>query len=324
MFLLFLFLKLFTYLFITYVIYKLFLFIKFVIYKRVLLPFIKKPIDLKNTGQWAVVTGCTDGIGKSFTFELAEIGMDLILISRTKKKLDDLAIQLSEKYNIKTKVVEADFTNTDKVMPYIKEELDGLDIGVLFNNVGLSTGVAPFLYCNKNETEDMIEVNLKPMIKMCSVVMPNMIKKKCGVVINMSSLSAVLPTPGVSCYGATKAFILKFSQDLNREYRKYGITVHCLTSSFVSTKMTTSSTVPWLLPSADEYVKSAIKTIGISDVTTGYISHDIFEVYSRLQLEFAKSFYIWQNGFLLGYLAKLYGVQSTATRVVKNKDELKS
>ncbi|XP_075225932.1 very-long-chain 3-oxoacyl-CoA reductase-like [Lycorma delicatula] len=320
---LFLFLKLFTYLFITYVIYKLFLFTKFVIYKRVLLPLIKKPIDLKNTGQWAVVTGCTDGIGKSFTFELAAIGMDLILISRTKKKLDDLAIQLNKQYNIKTKIVVADFTNTDKVMPHIKQELDRLDIGVLINNVGLSTGFAPFLECNKTEIEDMVEVNIKPMIRMCSVVMPNMIKKKCGVIINMASTIAILPIPNTSCYGATKAFVLKFSQDLHREYKKYGITVHSLTSSFVSTKMTTSP-IPCLLPSAVDYVKSAIKTIGISDVTTGYISHDIFELYSRLQLEISKSFYIWQIGFVLRYFVKLYDIQSTAAREVKKKDKLKS
>ncbi|XP_075225310.1 very-long-chain 3-oxoacyl-CoA reductase-like isoform X2 [Lycorma delicatula] len=132
--------------------------------------------------------------------------MNLILISRRKTKLDDLAIQLSERNNIKTKIIVADFTSIDKVMPYIKQELDGLDIVVFINNVGLSASVAPFLNCNKIEIEDMVEVNLKPMIKMCSVVMPNKIKKKCGVIINMSSLSAVLATPGVSCYGATKAF----------------------------------------------------------------------------------------------------------------------
>lgn len=67
-------------------------------------------VNLKKFGSWAVVTGCTDGIGKAYAELLAKKGLNLVLISRSKEKLDDQAKQLKEKFSIQTKVIPADFT----------------------------------------------------------------------------------------------------------------------------------------------------------------------------------------------------------------------
>jgi 17beta-estradiol 17-dehydrogenase / very-long-chain 3-oxoacyl-CoA reductase len=67
-------------------------------------------VNLKSYGSWAVVTGCTDGIGKAYAEKLAKLGVNLVLISRTLSKLEEQAKQLTEKYGIQTKVIAADFT----------------------------------------------------------------------------------------------------------------------------------------------------------------------------------------------------------------------
>ncbi|TSK13367.1 Very-long-chain 3-oxoacyl-CoA reductase-A [Bagarius yarrelli] len=88
-------------------------------------------------GKWAVVTGATDGIGKSYAEELARRGFSIMLISRSQEKLDDVAKSLESLYNVETRTVAVDFGQLD-IYPKIDAALAGLEIGVLVNNVGIS------------------------------------------------------------------------------------------------------------------------------------------------------------------------------------------
>ncbi|XP_075224843.1 very-long-chain 3-oxoacyl-CoA reductase-like [Lycorma delicatula] len=114
-----------------------------------------------------------------------------------------------EKYNIKTKIVVADFKDTEKVIPEIRNELSNMDVGVLINNVGMALELAKFIDNNKRKVNDIINVNVKSVVCMCSAVMDIMLNKQKGVIINVSSLLSVLPCPNVTVYGATKEFISK-------------------------------------------------------------------------------------------------------------------
>lgn len=94
-------------------------------------------VDLQTYGKWAVVTGCTDGIGKAYAEQLAKRGFNIVLISRTLDKLKQQALELENNYNVLTKVIAADFTEPDVIYPEIGAQLEDLDIGILVNNVGV-------------------------------------------------------------------------------------------------------------------------------------------------------------------------------------------
>lgn len=89
-------------------------------------------------GRWAVVTGCTDGIGKAYAEQMAKNGINVVLISRTLEKLNEQAKEIADKYKVETKVIAADFTEANSIYPNIKTQLADLDIGILVNNVGMS------------------------------------------------------------------------------------------------------------------------------------------------------------------------------------------
>lgn len=234
-------------------------------------------VDLKKYGSWAVVTGCTDGIGKSYTELLAKRGLNVVLISRTLSKLEDQAKELEEKYSIHTKVIAADFTQQSSIYSDIKKILCELDIAILVNNVGMSY-IHPDFLENVLDKEDfvnnMINCNITSVTKMTAIVLPGMIKKKKGIIVNVSSGSGRLPTPLLTVYSATKAYVDFFSRSANIEYSSKGIIFQSLNPYFVSTKL--SGVRPsFMAPKPNKFVSDALNTIGSQHVTNGCLVHNI-------------------------------------------------
>ncbi|XP_063807559.1 very-long-chain 3-oxoacyl-CoA reductase-B-like [Pseudophryne corroboree] len=93
--------------------------------------------DLRKYGAWAVVTGASDGIGKAYAEELARRGLNVVLISRTLKKLQSVAEGIELQTGRKTKIIQVDFTGGPEIYPKIEEGLKDMDIGILVNNVGI-------------------------------------------------------------------------------------------------------------------------------------------------------------------------------------------
>ncbi|CAG0901499.1 unnamed protein product, partial [Darwinula stevensoni] len=139
----------------------------------------------------SVVTGCTDGIGLSYARELARHGMKIVLISRNPEKLQAVAEVIDKDFGVETCIIQADFTKLD-IYEGMKEKLTGLDIGVLVNNVGVLTDLNPFLDVQEGEKayQDMLFVNNLSMIRLTHMVLPGMVEKGKGIVINVSSISA--------------------------------------------------------------------------------------------------------------------------------------
>ncbi|CAG0902988.1 unnamed protein product [Darwinula stevensoni] len=160
---------------------------------------------LPHSFQFSVVTGCTDGIGLSYAKELARHGMKIVLISRNPKKLEAVAEDLKKEFNTETLMIPADFTELN-IYDGIKERVAGLDVGVLVNNVGMPSDPQPFLDVPEGEKtyQDMLLVNNLSMVQMTKMILPVMVKKKKGVVMNVSSLAGVSPLPFVAIYSATK------------------------------------------------------------------------------------------------------------------------
>ncbi|KAH7856533.1 hypothetical protein Vadar_002552 [Vaccinium darrowii] len=115
--------------------------------KWLFITLLRPPKNLKKYGSWALITGSTDGIGKAFAFQLAQNGLNLILVSRNPQKLKSVSREIQAKYPYtKVKVVVLDFSGDDVTagVGAVEEVVRGLDVGVLVNNVGVSYPGARF------------------------------------------------------------------------------------------------------------------------------------------------------------------------------------
>lgn len=245
--------------------------------------------NFKKLGSWAVVTGATDGIGKAYAKELARRGINIVLISRSEGKLQDVADEIGKESKVKTRIIVADFGKGLELYDSIRSQLDDLEIGTLVNNVGMSYPFPNYLleipereeFCMK-----MININVTSMTMMTSIVMPGMVERRRGVIINLSSGAGMSPKPLLTVYSACKAYVSFFSQCIQSEYQSKGITCQCVMPYFVATKMSKIKRPSLFTPSPDTYVKAALSTVGVSDVSHGYWTHSIQGMLLRMLPEF--------------------------------------
>ncbi|CAD5116845.1 DgyrCDS5689 [Dimorphilus gyrociliatus] len=235
--------------------------------------FLSNNFNFKACGEWAVVTGATDGIGKAYACQLAERGMKICLISRNPKKLARVAKELESQYNVETKTIAADCCKTD-IYETIDDELKEIDIGVLVNNVGIGLG-RNYVHniTDRNDIKNIIICNMLPLTMLSHSVLPSMIKKRNGIIINVGSISGTFVQPFKVIYGATKAYTDLFSRSLQEEVREFGIIVQSVLPSYVSTKLVGHMSVNFSVPLPEKYVRSALNTVGVESRTFGYIQH---------------------------------------------------
>lgn len=238
-------------------------------------------IRLKEMGSWAVVTGATDGIGKAYAKALAKKGLNVVLISRTRSKLEEVAKEIEAESKVQTRIVTADFTSGPEIYESIRAETADLEVGILVNNVGMSYA-NPEYYLGLPDQEkfisNIVTCNIFSVTRMCGLFLPGMVERRKGVVINISSLSAVIPAPLLTVYAASKAFVDKFSDDLATEYAHHGITVQSVLPGPVATNMSKIRRPTWMSCAPKTFVSSALATLGIARHTTGYYPHSLLQL----------------------------------------------
>ncbi|KAI3501831.1 hypothetical protein L1887_29857 [Cichorium endivia] len=264
--------------------------------------FLRPPKNIKKYGSWALVTGSTDGIGKAFAFELAKKGLNLILVGRNPKKLEDVSSEIQSKFS-KTQIKNVVFDLTGDLSEGIKkitDAIEGLDVGVLINNAGISYPYARFFHEVDDELlNNLIKVNVEATTKVTHAVLPGMLKRKKGAIVNIGSGAAiVIPSdPLYAVYAATKAYIDQFSRCLYVEYKNSGIDVQCQVPLYVATKMASIRRASFLVPSPTGYAKAGLRWLGHDPRCTPYWPHSVIWGLLNSLPEFAVD--SWRLGFCL-------------------------
>lgn len=204
-------------------------------------------------------------------------------MSRSLAKLDAVAKEIRESFCVETAVIDVDFTLVD-IYDKIKEKIQGKEIGTLVNNVGMSyASLYNFLEIPEREKfiRNSINCNVLSMSMMCSIILPQMVQRKRGIIINVGSMSSEVKCPNITVYSATKAFMQKFSDDLLAEYENDGIILQTVLPGFVATNMIGLNTGTLMVPKAEVYVKSALATVGFSKQTNAYLPHMLLQLWVK-------------------------------------------
>ncbi|PIC22300.1 hypothetical protein B9Z55_016404 [Caenorhabditis nigoni] len=241
-----------------------------------------QPIDLKRKAgaNWAVVTGATDGIGKSYCFELAKRGFNIYLVSRTQSKLEQTKKKILEKHSdIEVRFATYDFTNpSPNDYQELLAQLNDVNVGILINNVGMFFEHPDVIHKVEGGLDTLANVaivNVLPPTLLSAGILPQMVSRKAGIIVNIGSAAGAVPMAEWSVYSASKKYISWLTATLRKEYGHQGITFQTITPLMVATKMAGNPNTSFFCPDSDTYAKSALNTIGNSSDTTGYITHQL-------------------------------------------------
>jgi 3-oxoacyl-[acyl-carrier protein] reductase len=190
--------------------------------------------DLKNKN--ALITGAGKGIGKAIALALAKEGVNVILVSRTQSDVDQLATETAS-FGVKSLALAADVSDINAINTAVEKALDEFkSIDILINSAGIAS-FGKFLELEPTAWERIIQVNLMGTYYTTRAIIPNMIERQTGDIINISSTAGLNGNALTSAYSASKFAVLGLTDSLMQEMRKHNIRVTALTPSTVATEM---------------------------------------------------------------------------------------
>ena len=210
-----------------------------------------------------LITGASSGIGYEFSKLFAEKGYNLVLTARRENKLYELKNMFP---NIKIEVIPCDLS-IDTSIKYLYEEIKKreIHIDILINNAGFGL-FGEFLDTDINKEINMIDLNIKALVRLTKLFSKDMIKQNSGKILNVASIAAFQPGPYMSVYYASKSFVLSFSEAFRNELKDTNIKISTLCPGPVKTEFEKSAQL------YDSKLFSIIKPIDAGDVARiGYI-----------------------------------------------------
>ncbi len=176
----------------------------------------------------ALITGASGGIGEALARTLAQHGYNLILVARTISKLEALGTELSTKNGVEAVSIASDLSAFDASEKLIQDlETRKLNVDVLVNNAGFGE-YGEFATGDPIKQQQMISLNILTLTMLTRHLLPQMLERKFGRVMNVASVAAFMPGPLMSVYYASKAYVLSFSEALAEELLNTGVTVTAL------------------------------------------------------------------------------------------------
>src|SRR5881296_3675310 len=192
---------------------------------------------MRLDGCSALITGASSGIGREFARQLANRARTLILVARRSERLADLRDELLNRNpNLNVHVCVVDLADKAQI-EFLIDSLahDKIDVDLLINNAGVGDS-GPFAKSDTARNEQMLLVNVVALTSLTRCLLPQMIAKRRGGILNVSSSAGFLPIPGDAVYAATKAYVTSFSEALRAELRGTGVSVCALCPGPVQTE----------------------------------------------------------------------------------------
>lgn len=192
-------------------------------------------------GTIALVTGASSGLGVGFAHRLAERGADLVLVARRQDRLEGLAVELAEKYGTASTVIPLDLARPDAAAELVADlRTRNLVVGTLINNAGFGT-YGPFADADAARQRDQVALNVQVLTELTRVFLPDLIATagthpNGAALVNVASTAAFQPVPRMAVYGATKAYVLSFTEALWYETHSSGLKVTTLCPGPVATE----------------------------------------------------------------------------------------
>jgi len=176
----------------------------------------------------ALITGASGGIGEQLAWEFARHGVDMLLVARSKDKLAKLADALAEKHGVQAHVLAADLARPEgpaQVADAVRQS--GATVGFLVNNAGVGL-TGPFAETDLSRELAMLQLNVTSLVHLTKLLLPEMVRRHKGRILNVSSTAAFVPGPFMAGYYASKAYVLSHSVALAEELRGTEVTVTAL------------------------------------------------------------------------------------------------
>ena len=177
-----------------------------------------------NSKGTVVITGASGGIGSVYADRFAKRGYDLLLIARDGKRLGSVADTLSSQYGVKVATLIADLTDKPALLGLEARLQADKNVTILVNNAGFG-GTKSLIDSDVDDLENMIFLQVTALTRLTAAVLPNLIAKKTGAVINVSSVVAVNPDDLNGTYSGSKAYVLNFTQSLFKTLKDTGVQV---------------------------------------------------------------------------------------------------
>ncbi len=193
--------------------------------------------------QVALITGASSGIGYAIAKVFIQEGFDIVAVARDQQRLQDLAHYAKENFNSTVYVLPADLTKLSSINEIENFLLtEQITIDALINNAGFGVH-GSFKQTDIQKELDMVRIQIDVTLALTKIVLPSMIQKNFGYILNVASVYSFTPVPYQSVYGACKAFLLSFSSSLRHENKRYGIKVTTLCPGTTNTEFRTRSNI---------------------------------------------------------------------------------
>ena len=198
----------------------------------------KKPTVMgERTIGRVLITGASAGIGAELAREFARHGHHLVLVARSKDKLMALAGELNAAHDTEAVVIAEDLSTPEGPQSVVQQLHDqGIEIDVLINNAGI-IDIGPFSETDTAKFQQMIALNIGALTTLTSLLLPHMLERKFGRILNVASLAGFQPIPSMAVYAASKAFVLSLTESLSEELRGTGVHVTALCPGLTDTNM---------------------------------------------------------------------------------------
>ncbi|MEV6261159.1 SDR family oxidoreductase [Streptomyces sp. NPDC051784] len=222
----------------------------------------------------ALVTGASSGLGAEFAAQLAARGHDLVLVARSEARLTALAERLITEHGVHAHVLVQDLTEPDAARR-VTDRLAalGLSVDLLVNNAGFGT-CGRFEDIAADRDHDQLLVNVVALVDLTHALLPGMLERGAGAVVNVASTAGFQPSPYFAVYSASKSFVLNFGLALRQEYRGRGIRVLTLCPGPVDTPFfdaigTRDAAVNGSMTTPEPVVRAALRSL---DRDRGYVT----------------------------------------------------